>query len=170
MVTAPTSAYLDLVHQPQRELARLMLRGEAPKPADLVGLEFRGTNMPAGSRALGLRRFIKGFTTHSDGSVVGYNRRVRGGDLATPWTPSTWRGQDRFGWYAVEPVAATARDNRYLNAVLLDYGSGLNTRWDPTARLRDYLVRTDAGLILGRAYVALGPARIAVGYFALEQL
>jgi hypothetical protein len=31
-------------------------------------------------------------------------------------------------------------------------------------------VRTDDGLILGRACLALGPARIPVGYFALEPL
>ena len=65
---------------------------------------------------------------------------------------------------------AAARDNRYLNALLLDYGSGLNPPRDPTAVLRDYLVRTDGELLLGRAYLALGRARVGIGYFALEPI
>lgn len=170
MVTTTGAAYLDLVHQSQRELGRLMIRGETPDPTELAGLEFRGTNMPASSRALGLRRFIKGFVAQSDGTTVGYNKRVRGGDLTSAWTPSPWRGQDRFGWYAMLAVDATARDNRYLHALLLDYGSGLNSRSDPTARLRDYLVRIEPGLYLGRAYLAFASVRVPVGYFALQPL
>jgi hypothetical protein len=170
MVTAASSVYLDLVRQSQRELHRRMLRGTRLCPDELAGREYRGTNMPAASRAIGLRRFIKGFEFRDDAAVVGYNRHVRGGDLSTPWTPSPWQGKDRFGYYRVTPVDASTRDNRYLDALLLDYGSGLNPPRDPTAVLRDYLVRTDADLLLGRAYVALGRARIAIGYFALEPL
>ena len=170
MVNLPTADYLDLVHQSQRELHRILHRGTRPEPAELAGTEYRGTNMPAASRTIGLRRFIKGFETREDGTVIGYNRHVRGGDLSTPWTPSPWHGRDRFGYYSVAAVDAAARDNRYLNAVLLDYGSGLNPPRDVTAVLRDYLVRTEHGLLLGRAYVALGRARVPVGYFALEPL
>ena len=168
--SGPSASYLDLVAQSQRELHRRLLRGTAPAPEELTGREYRGTNMPAASRALGLRRFIKGFELQPDGSVVGYNRHVRGGDLSTPWTPSPWQGKDRFGYYSVTPVDASARDNRYLNALLLDYGAGGNPPRDPTAVLRDYLVRIDDGLYLGRAYVALGRARIPIGYFALEPM
>jgi hypothetical protein len=170
MVKQPTDEYLELVHQSQRELHRRLLRGTQPAPAELAGIEYRGTNMPAASRAIGLRRFIKGFEQRADGSVIGYNRHVRGGDLNTPWAPSPWQGKDKFGYYSVAPVDATTRDNRYLNAVLLDYGSGLNPARDVTAVLRDYLVRTGNGLLLGRAYVAVGRARIPIGYFALEPL
>jgi hypothetical protein len=167
MVSA-TKKYLDLVAQPQRELARRMLRGEPPDTSDLVGREYKGTNVPATSRLLGIRRFVKGFERADDTTVVGYNRRVRGGDLATPWTPTTWRGKERFGFFSVTPVDPAARDNRYLNALLLDYGSGLNAARDPTAVIRDYLVRTESGLLLGRAYVAVGPMRVPVGFFVLE--
>jgi hypothetical protein len=170
MVTLASADYVDLIRQSQRELHRRMVRGRAPTPGELAGAEYRGTNMPSSSRALGLRRFIKGFEQRDEGTVIGYNRRVRGGDLSTPWTPSQWRGRDRFGYYSVTPVDAAARDNRYLNALLLDYGSGLNAARDPTAVLRDYLVRTESGLLLGRAFVAIGRARIPIGYFALEPL
>lgn len=168
-VNMASAEYLDLVGQSQRELHRRMLRGTQPVPDELVGTEYRGTNMPASSRVLGLRRFIKGFEVR-DGAVIGYNRHVRGGKLDAPWTPSLWQGKDRFGYYGVAPVDAAERDNRYLNALLLDYGSGLNPRRDVTAVLRDYLVRTDEGLLLGRAYVAFGRVRIPIGYFALEPL
>jgi hypothetical protein len=170
MVTVASTAYLDLVHQSQRELHRRMVRGTRPTPGELAGCEYRGTNAPAAARLIGLRRFIKGFEARPDGTVIGYNRHVRGGNLGTPWTPSPWQGKDQFGYYSVTPVDAGARDNRYLNALLLDYGSGLNPPRDPTAVLRDYLVRTDAGLLLGRAYVALGRVRVAIGYFVLEPL
>jgi hypothetical protein len=169
MVTA-TREYLDLVAQPQRELRRRLLRGEPPAANDLVGREYRGTNMPATSRLLGIRRFIKGFEHAEEGTVTGYNRRVRGGDLSTPWTASTWHGKQRFGYFTVTPVDPVAPDNRYLNALLLDYGSGLNAPADPTAVLRDYLVRTQSGPLLGHAFLALGHLRIPVGYFVLEPM
>jgi hypothetical protein len=169
MVT-PTPQYLDLVTQPRRELRQCMLRGEPPTANDLVGREYRGTNISAMSRLLGIRRFIKGFETVEDGTVIGYNRRVRGGNLSTPWTATTWRGKQRFGYYAVTPVDSMARDNRYLNALLLDYGSGMNPPRDPTTLLRDYLVRTQSGPLLGHAFMALGPLRIPVGYFVIEPL
>lgn len=169
MVTA-TRDYLELVAQPQRELRRCMLRGEPPAASDLAGGEYRGTNTPATSRLLGIRRFIKGFEHREDGTVAGYNRRVRGGDLSAPWTASNWHGKQRFGYFTVTPVQSEARDNRYLNALLLDYGSGLNTPRDPAALLRDYLVRTQSGLLLGHAFLALGHRRIPVGYFVLEPM
>jgi hypothetical protein len=147
-----------------------MLRGEPPAADDLVGREYRGTNMPATSRLLGILRFVKGFEQAEDATVIRYNRRVRGGDLSTPWTATTWRGKQRFGYFTVTPVDPVARDNRYLNAVPLDYGSGLNAPGDPTALIRDYLVRTQSGLLLGHAFLAIGRLRIPVGFFALEPL
>ena len=169
MVTA-TREYLELVGQPLSELRRCLLCGEPPTASELVGREFRGTNVPATSRLLGIRRFIKGFEEAEGGQVIGYNRRVRGGSLSSPWTAGTWRGRKRFGYFTVSPVDPVARDHRYPNALLLDYGSGMNGRGDPTAVLRDYLVRTPSGPLLGQAFVAVGPLRVPVGYFVLEPL
>lgn len=169
MVT-PSRGYLDLVAQPQRELLRVMQRGDTPVASELAGREYRGTNVAATSTVLGIRRFIKGFERADDGTVTGYNRRVRGSDLSAPWTPTTWRGSPRFGFYTVGPVDPEARDNRYLHALLLDYGTGLNAPHDPTAVLRDYLVQVSPGLLLGHAFVAVGPVRVPAGFFALEPL
>ena len=71
------------------------------------------------------------------------------------------------------PVDPTAPDNRYLHALLLDYGQGKNPRLDASAGLRDYLVQVDAGdpdLLLGKAYYALGPVRVpTASFFILER-
>jgi len=169
-MVSPSAEFLDLVRQRPRDLHQHMLRGEVPDPADLVGREFRGANLFATSRLLGIRRFIKGFETAGNDAVVGYNRRVRGADLDTPWAPSQWRGSDRFGYFSVSVVDPERRDNRHLNALLLDYGSGLNPPRDPSSLLRDYLVRTPSGVLLGQALMAAGRARVPAGYFILEPL
>jgi hypothetical protein len=59
--TQPSDAYLRVVRSRPRAWRELMLRGTSPDPASLAGWEYRGTNMPATSRVLGIRRFIKGF-------------------------------------------------------------------------------------------------------------
>ena len=64
------------------------------------------------------------------------------------------------------------KDNLYPNALLLNYGKGNNPPFDPSSFLRDYLVQVDPendDLLLGKAFVALGPARLFVSYFVLER-
>jgi hypothetical protein len=71
----------------------------------------------------------------------------------------------------VAPVDPAARDNRYLQALLLDYGAGGNAWYDPSRPIRDYLVQVDENLLLGRAFLALGPLRASARtYFVLEPL
>ena len=169
--TVASQRYLDLLRRSQRDLARLMVTGERPDPAALAGREFRGTNIPAASGLIGIRRFVKGFRTGPDGRVSGYNKRVKGADLGTPWATSLFRGQAEFGFFTVGAVDPQAKDNRLLNALLLDYGAAPNPAWDISRVLRDYLVRVDPGsdeLLLGQAYAALGPARVRIGHFVLE--
>ena len=60
----------------------------------------------------------------------------------------------------------------YLHALLLDYGKGGNKPWDPMAAIRDYIVQVDPespDLLLGKAYIALGPLRVHTNYFILER-
>lgn len=171
----PSKEYLRLVATPSRELVRLMARGERPDVSRLVGREHRGTNMTATSRLLGLRRFIKGFETTGQGEgATGYNKSVAGADLATPWTPRPQRdGRVAFAPFIVSDVDPEARDNRYLDALLLDYGAVPDPESGIAGRLRDYLVRVEPGsdaLLLGRAYLAWRNTRIPVGWFALERL
>jgi hypothetical protein len=163
---------LALAHAGRDGLERAMLRGEPPALADLVGWEFRGLNTGVHARPLGIRKFIKGFYRR-DGEGFGYNLPAVQNRVPEPWRAKPNDASPRrFGFYRVAPVDPTARDNAYLNAVLLDYGRGGNQLVDPMRTLRDYVVQVapgDPDLLLGKAYVALGPARIPVGYFVLER-
>jgi hypothetical protein len=168
-----TNEYLRIAALPPRELERLVVRGDTPDLAALVGWELRGTNAwPPLVTLLGIKKFIKGFYKDDAGTTWGYNMPVRQNGLAAPWTYKDPAHPKRFGFYRVAPVDATARDNAYLHAALLDYGRGGNPVFDPSSVLRDYVVRVDRGsdeLLLGKAYAAVGPTRVPVGYFVLER-
>ena len=158
-----------------RELEVAFQRGVTPDLDQLVGWEFRGINTPRWARLAGIQKFMKGFFRDPSrgGDVYGYNCPVAQNGLDGPWLA---RPDDaapkRFGFYRVAPVDPTVRDNAYLHAVLLDYGKGGNSALDPSQGLRDYLVQVTADnpdLYLGKAYYALGPARLAASYFVLER-
>ncbi|HUF67128.1 MAG TPA: hypothetical protein VMM79_00655 [Longimicrobiales bacterium] len=148
--------------------------GQAPSVETLVGSEFRGANIGAVPRRLGLQKFIKGFF-HGPDSVEGYNIRVDQNGLDAPWTPKPHHEQPRrFGFYLVSPVRPRGRDSRYPNAILLDYGASPRNPGTRIERaLRDYLVVPDpnrSDVLLGKAYLAAGPARLPVGFFVIERL
>jgi hypothetical protein len=175
----PSAATLALARAPRPELERALQRGTTPDIDALIGWEFRGINVtppgaPPIAQILGIQKFIKGFYlatgTFSDGRVMGYNCPVMQNVLDGRWRarPSD-AAPKRFGFFEVGPVDPTSRDNAYLHAVLLDYGKGGNPAGDPSRGLRDYLVQLDDDRWLGKAHYALGPARIAVGYFLLER-
>jgi hypothetical protein len=167
MKPLPSRAYLQLAG----DLDAVMRRGALPSADELAGWEFRGANTPAWARLVGIKKFVKGFfRDRESGRLMGFNTPVAQNALDEPWIarPDDTRPK-RFGFYSVDPVDATARDNVFLNSVLLDYSKGGNRAIDPTTTLRDYLVRLDDDLYLGKAYVAVGPARVPVSYFVLER-
>ncbi len=169
----PGERVLALARSSPAALEEVFLRGSTPSLAGLAGWEFRGLNTPPWFRLLGIKKFIKGFWAEG-GRTWGYNCPVEQNATTAPWVA---RPDDahprRFGFYTVTPVDATARDNRYLHALLLDYGQGRNPRLDPSAGLRDYLVQVDAGdpdVLLGKAYYAVGPLRLPTfSFFILER-
>ncbi len=163
----PTPKALALEASTRAQLEKLFVNGGAPDLDALVGWEFRGINHPKWASALGIKKFVKGFYRAEDGRVMGYNTPVEQNVLDGRWHTQP----KRFGFYEVAPVDATARDNVYLHAVLLDYGKGGNAVYDPTKNLRDYLVSVDGNpdLYLGKAYYALGPTRVATNFFILER-
>jgi hypothetical protein len=175
--TLPSAAVLDLVHATRRELERALQRGATPDVDALVGWEFRGINCtppgePPIARLAGIQKFIKGMFRAADGRAMGYNTPVVQNVLDGRWhaKPSD-EAPRRFGFYEVTAVDSTGRDNHYLHAVLLDYGKGGNARWDLTRGLRDYLVQLadHPDIFLGKAYAAIGPARLPLGFFVLER-
>ena len=155
-----------------RELETVFLRGVTPDLDQLIGWEFRGMNTPGWAKLAGIKKFIKGFYRR-DGDCYGYNCPVVQNNIRAPWIAKPDDDNPkRFGFYRVAAVDPSSRDNAYLHAVLLDYGKGGNKRLDPTSGLRDYLVQLDADnddLYLGKAYYALGPARVATNFFLLER-
>ena len=170
-----SAAYLEVGALPAAELEKILLRGEAPSIDAIVGWEWRGRNTQGWAKPAGIQKFIKGFFRAEAGEVYGYNQPVVQNRLDQPWIakPSDVNPK-RFGYFVVEPVDPTAKDNAYLNAILLDYGRGKNPRLDATQTLRDYVVRVNPGsdeLLLGTAFVAVGPARVRVpaSYFVLER-
>lgn len=166
---APSARFLELARRPRRELEDALLRGATPDLDRLIGWELRGMNTPRWARAARIRKFVKGFEERGVGQIFGFNRSVRQDADEAPWLVT---GKP-FGWFRVGPVDPTDRDNAYLHAVLLDYGRGGNRPWDPGRGLRDYLVQVDPGdpdLYLGKAYFAIGPARLGVSFFVLERM
>ncbi|MBI2897798.1 MAG: hypothetical protein HYY06_29840 [Deltaproteobacteria bacterium] len=176
-----SDAYRALLRAPTRELGEIMRRGETPDFDRMAGWEYRGFNRPepfeAQATALmklaGIQKFIKGFYRDRTGTGFGYNEPAVQNGPEGPWIarPDPDRPK-RFGFYRVVPVDPCDRDNRYLQALLLDYGAGPNPPWEPARVLRDYLVRVERGsddLLLGAATVALGPLRIPTNYFVLER-
>jgi hypothetical protein len=167
-VSPASHRYLSFNEMSKSDLETAFLRGVTPDIDQLVGWEFRGMNTPAWARLARIKKFVKGFERRDDG-VYGYNRPVEQSPLTEAWKV----GDKRFGFYLVAPVDPTSRDNAHLHGVLLDYGRGKNSRFDPTQGLRDYLVQVDPrdpNLFLGRAYYALGPLRIFTNFFVLERL
>lgn len=169
----PSPAALALEQTPMHELEQVFVRGATPDLESLVGWEFRGINhLPLNAlpvaNLLGIKKFLKGFFRDEQGKVMGYNSPVRNNVLDGRWHVAP----KRFGFYEVYPVDATARDNKYLHAVLLDYGKGGNKLYDPSGLLRDYVVQVDPAnpdLFLGKAYGAVGPLRIHTNFFILER-
>lgn len=147
-------------------LTAYMRRGVRPDQRALSGYEYRGRNTARWLMVAGADRFIKGFS-----GAYGYNRRIKRSAPDTWLTPGAPEPEP-FAFFAVQPVDAEARDNRYLNALLLDYGQHATKRVDPGRTLRDYLVAFDDSheVLLGQAFIAVGKLRPSPTFFALQRL
>jgi hypothetical protein len=167
----PRAAQLERMSNAELEV--VFLRGVTPALEDLIGWEFRGTNTPPWMNLVRNKKFVKGMFRSGDGDVYGYNCPVVQNRLDEPWlTRPDDAHPTRFGFYKVIAVDPTRRDNKYLHALLLDYGQGGGKLYDPTRGLRDYLVQVDPAdqdLYLGKAYYAVGPARVFTNFFVLER-
>lgn len=168
--------YSSLCHASNAELEAVLKAGVRPKLDALGGSEFRGFNTPAITRLLGIRKFKKGFRRgdHTPaGTLDGYNVRERQSSFEEPWIDVEKNGAPyRHGFYrVVEPTGAWAA--KYPGAWLLDYSLGENAIYDPAQLLRDFLTQVDPknpDLLLGTAYLALGPLWFHASYFVLDRV
>lgn len=170
-----TDRFRELAQSSNARLEKIMRASKSPALESLVGFEWRGYNISWRTRLLGIQKFIKGFF-QVGGQVEGYNIPIVQNGLDGPWlhqpTPENPR---RYAFYCVTQVNRASRDNLYPEAILLNYGASTRNGQSPpiVKLLRDYLVQPDSAnpdLLLGKAYLALGPLRIPSNFFILERL
>lgn len=152
------------------EVEAALLTSPAPELEELVGWEFYGYNLPDFTSLLGIRKFQKGFLPPEGEELLrGYNVRVQPSGPLDPWdVVRTQSGAPhRHGFYDVRQPSAP--DDHYPQALLIDYDCGRNPSWDPSARLRDYLVALGPDTLLGKAYLAFGKRRVPVSTFVLQR-
>lgn len=167
--------YEELCQKSERELEEIFKQGKTPEFKNLLGYEFRGFNVPVITKILGFQKFKKGFFLapgqRADGNeIMGFNVLIdqkKEGWVALPSEDNP----KRYGFYRVYKVNPSERDNKYPQALLLNYGISRNGI-HPARLLRDYLVQPDPenpDLYLGKAYFALGPFRLFPSFFVLER-
>jgi hypothetical protein len=169
-----TNRFLELARSSDAQLEKILRASKAPALESLVGYEWRGSNISWRIKLLGLQKFIKGFFREAE-SVVGYNIPVQQNGLDQPWLDRpTLESPKRFAFYLVTQVDRESVDNLYPKAILLDYGASHRNPANGIERLlRDYVVQPDPNnpdLLLGKAYLAVGPLRLPSNFFVLERL
>lgn len=158
-------------------LRDLMRTGHAIDPDALADLEFRGIS-------LGLPRFVERLTWktfqkvfHRDpqtGALRGWNVRLEQRGIDADSVALQHRGQRvTFGHYQVVPLDVAQPPRPCGPGLMIDYGRGGNSRWDPMRCVRDPLVAVHSGsvdLLLGWSYVDLGFVRLSTpSYFLLQR-
>lgn len=172
--------YVALALASNAELEDVMRRGVTPDPTKIAGWEFKGWNTWDLTSMLGIRKFKKGFYQEDPASdpgqgLQGYNVQIVSNGLGDPWFDKIKKGNSvKHGWYDCFPVRLSDVDNKYPNALLINYACGRNPAGDPSSFLRDYIVKPypdNDDLMLGKAFVALPatPLRVFVSYFILER-
>ncbi len=167
------SLYRSLCLGSAADLDRAMTQGVAPSPDAMIGWEFYGYNTLPLTVALGIRKFKKGFYKRASGRtpMAGYNVKIRPAALDGPWNAGG-PGGAYVGYFDCALVGAGAKESLHPNALLLDYGADSRNSLFDGSFLRDYVVQPDArdpDILLGRAYAALGGARVPVSYFVLQR-
>lgn len=154
-------------------LDRLFATAAAPSFDELVGHEWLGFNTDPLLARLGLRKFTKAFF-RADHGDEGCNIKIWQDGLDAPWRPRLLRNAvDTFAYYLVRQQDERTRLPRNQGALVIDYAaSPRNPPWHIERIIRDYLVRPVADepdVMLGRAFLGVGRARVASTFFVLER-
>jgi hypothetical protein len=180
-------SFASLIALRPAELDQVLTRGVAPRFSDLVGFEFRGWNVfgdPVAATVgavMGIRRFAKGFFLRNGSApddapfIEGYNVKIARGTADEPWENKGGGAPIRHSFFRVLRAGeGDERRARHNHALLLDYSQG-----DPRpgfldgSGLRDFLVHPEPGnrdLLLGKAYMQIGPIANVAGFFVAERL
>ncbi|MBM4372204.1 MAG: hypothetical protein FJ098_11150, partial [Deltaproteobacteria bacterium] len=136
MKDTPRFGFAELCTLDNDTLERLFLQGSRPVFEDLLDHEFDGFNTFDLTPVLGIRRFQKGFFRDpkvGPEEIGGYNVAIAPGGITEPWQQLTTRGGQvkRHSFFRVYPVRDGEVDDLYPNAVLINYDTPRNPRWNP---------------------------------------
>jgi hypothetical protein len=152
-------------------LEQVLLKGSTPDPVALEGTVHRGWNHEPIATLSG-RKFRKAFYRR-DGALVGHNQVVEqdGKGPGGEWRVKLKDGRpEQIGYYRVVPAIGPPR---YAHALRLDYDVPQNRGLHVVLRLiQDDVVLPNPGdhdLLLGKAYLRLGPVRVFFSYFVLGE-
>lgn len=190
-------SFASLIALKPTDLEQLLKQGTAPAFSSIVSHEFRGWNVFGDAlargfgTAMGIQRFAKGFfardvvvddtaaghkTIDALPFIEGYNVKIQRGTADEPWTaiPDD-AAPTRHSFFRVAKAnEGAARLGRHMTALLLDYSLGNPTPGLLEGRgLRDFVVLPDPDnpdLLLGKAYMTIGPVTSAVGFFVAERM
>lgn len=161
----------------QRALRAMLAGGHPVDPDALAGFAYRGValGLPDIAVRLSWLTFQKTFHREAGGRLVGWNVRLEQRGLSAVSDPMRRRDGTplTFGYYEVVPAAGRRAPIAPAGALLIDYGRGGNSFFEPFRFMRDPLVALEAGnaeRLLGWSYVELGPLRIGTpSFFLLER-
>jgi len=177
MIERMSEKALKLWGSKNSHLKSLMANSQKPDKASLEGLEFLGLNVGFLSGLIGRRKFIKTFYMKS----YGYGRFFTGNNFIVQQNKPTdeyvlIRKNDQpipEGYFLVEYAGLNNRWHRFPQSALLNYGRADNAWYELPGLLRDYLVQPypdNPNILLGMAYIALGPLTLPGGFFILERI
>jgi hypothetical protein len=172
----PGEAFLALWKTGKSQLEKLLKEGQKPPKESLEGWKFRGLNVGLGAKLIRRQKFIKCFYTKDlgYGSVLtGHNFVAEQNKPEEEYLIKKRKGQDRReGFYVIEDARLNPRYQKYPHAALINYKRADNVWYEPAGLLRDYLVQPypdNPDLLLGKAYLFIGPLEILAGFFVLER-
>ena len=123
------------------------------------------------AKLLGIKKFKKGFYKQG-GEYWGYNIPQYQNSIDEPWRcKPVDHNPKRFGYFSVKEVKPDMVENKEPGAIILNYADGGNMPWEGSM-LRDYVKQVDPDnedLYLGKAYFAVGPARVMPAFFIIER-
>lgn len=158
-----------LARMDRRELDRLLRGGRVVTPAEVAGVEFRGWNQARASALLRVRKFLKRIhPPDPEGRVHGENVLARQGPISAPWRP-------RMGGRGILPFAVLASGAGKVGdrppSLVISYGDWPGRRrWNPVARVADYVIRPfpHEFVLLGESRLRMGSGRVFLEHFLLE--
>jgi hypothetical protein len=155
----------------------MFMSGTAPKFEDLVDWDFTGFNPYAHLKLLGIQRFVKGFFQKAGEAPPSKVERIYGYNIfcsskAPEGVWQTMPSEDtpqRHGFY---DVYNEGPGSKFPHSLMLHYGVPENHNANPERLIRDYLVQVnpnDPDLLLGKAFLQLGPVRVHSNFFILQR-